>query len=38
MATAPVALTPIAMKCFEMMVLGHIKNTIPDSQNLIQFD
>lgn len=25
----PVALTPVVMKCFERLVLGHLKNSIP---------
>ncbi len=33
----PVALTPILMKCFEKLVLQHIKNNIPASPNPHQF-
>ena len=33
----PVALTPIIMKCFERLVLSHIKSTLPPSLDPYQF-
>ena len=33
----PVALTPVVMKCFERLVLGHLKNSIPPSLDNHQF-
>jgi len=33
----PVALTPIAMKCLEKLVMTHINSIIPDSLNPLQF-
>ena len=33
----PVALTPIAMKCMEKLVLTHINDSIPDSLDPLQF-
>ena len=32
----PVALTPILMKCLEKLVVQHIKDNIPASQDLTQ--
>ena len=33
----PVALTPIMMKCFERLVIDHIKEALPDSLDPLQF-
>ncbi|KAK3560337.1 hypothetical protein QTP86_006326 [Hemibagrus guttatus] len=33
----PIALTPIVMKCFERLVMRHIKTQIPPSLNSLQF-
>ncbi|KAK3538268.1 hypothetical protein QTP70_033525 [Hemibagrus guttatus] len=33
----PVALTPVVMKCFEKLVLGHIMSFLPQSFDLYQF-
>ncbi|KAK3572536.1 hypothetical protein QTP86_034561, partial [Hemibagrus guttatus] len=33
----PIALTPIAMKCFESIVMSHIKRTIPTTLDPFQF-
>ncbi|KAK3555126.1 hypothetical protein QTP86_010015 [Hemibagrus guttatus] len=33
----PVALTPIIMKCFERLVMRHIKNLLPPSLDTMQF-
>ncbi len=33
----PVALTPILMKCFERLVMHHIKSVLPPSLDLFQF-
>ncbi|KAK3550715.1 hypothetical protein QTP70_003970 [Hemibagrus guttatus] len=33
----PVALTPIIMKCFERLVMRHIKNLLPPSLDPMQF-
>ncbi|KAK3568712.1 hypothetical protein QTP86_013878, partial [Hemibagrus guttatus] len=33
----PIALTPIAMKCFERIVMSHIKRNIPTTLNPFQF-
>ncbi|XP_013883397.1 uncharacterized protein LOC106531979 [Austrofundulus limnaeus] len=33
----PIALTPIAMKCFERLILGHIKNSLPGTLDPHQF-
>lgn len=33
----PVALTPIVMKCFERIVMSHIKRTIPATLDRFQF-
>ncbi len=33
----PVELTPIAMKCFERLLLSHIKSVIPPDLNKNQF-
>ncbi len=33
----PVALTPLVMKCFERLVMGHLKNSIPPSLDHHQF-
>lgn len=33
----PVALTPIAMKCFEQLVMNHIKSCLPTSLDPLQF-
>ncbi|KAK7939451.1 hypothetical protein WMY93_002777 [Mugilogobius chulae] len=33
----PVALTPVAMKCLEKLVLVHLNNIVPDTIDLLQF-
>jgi hypothetical protein len=33
----PVALTPVAMKCFERLVMAHINTIIPETLDLLQF-
>ena len=33
----PVALTSVAMKCFERLVMAHINNIIPETLDLLQF-
>jgi hypothetical protein len=33
----PVALTSVAMKCFERLVMAHINSILPDSQDPLQF-
>jgi hypothetical protein len=33
----PVALTSVAMKCFERLVMAHIKTIIPETLNPLQF-
>jgi len=33
----PVALTPVAMKCLEKLVLAHINHTVPDNVDPLQF-
>ena len=34
---SPVALTPIAMKCFERLVMAHINTVIPETLDPLQF-
>ena len=33
----PIALTSVAMKCFERLVMAHINSIIPDTLDLLQF-
>ena len=37
MISRPVALTSVAMKCFERLVMAHINSILPDTLDPLQF-